>query len=166
MNLGLAWPVDDFQRKTITFLWGVALLMCNQLLSLFYHWISASLCLRALIEVGKQQPDSFRSVPIPELREDFMFCCIFVSMCVCAMYVCTCMYVRVCVLCMHLCVCVWRSEINMDVFTYCSPYLLRQGFSVNLVLINRLAWPTNLLWPFPSLSAHSPIKLLCLEFSF
>lgn len=65
--------------------------MCNQLLSLFYHWISASLCLRALIEVGK----CFGVYLWAYVRLQFMYVhlCACVGVCVCVWCACTCVYV-------------------------------------------------------------------------
>lgn len=60
----------------------------------------------------------------------------------CVVYVCAC----VCVVCMHVYICIWKSEIDMNVFFYCSPSLLRLGLSVNLMFISQLVCLVNKLW--------------------
>lgn len=58
-----------------------------------------------------------------------------------------------CSVCMCMCVCgvhahiyIWKSEIYMNVFFYCSPSLLRLGLSVNLMFISQLVCLVNKLW--------------------
>lgn len=108
--------------------------------------------------------------------------CDICVLCIYVVYVCECLwymciwymfkYAHICVCVVyvsaHRCTCEWRSKVNVRYLLNCSPlYFRRQGFSVNLEFIDRLAWPCRELHRSPvsvSLGLGLQAWPLCLAF--